>query len=297
MVPHQFSRCHSILKMLERSTSTTNSFTRKLSSDSSSYVSVQDDEEIKELAILTLQKKPINTFCPNLLRDFTIAIKNIEQDKIKRAVIITSAFPGRFSAGLVLPSLLGKTLEEVKELWRWLQASWLSVYGTRLVTIAAINGHAIAAGTAFAIGCDYRIMAEEDYLAGLTVIRMGIPVPFWLSTQMANLLGKQEAAKAVQLGTLFTSHQALENGLVDEIVPLNRVFEKARQEVPRWLDIPDHARVAIKQDLRQSLIDRVNEVKDVEVDQNAALVMQPNIQQNIARALKRLKERKNNKPS
>lgn len=59
----------------------------------------------------------------------------------------------------------------------------------------------------------------------------------------------------------------------------------------------DHARVAIKQDLRQSLIDRVNEVKDVEVDQNAALVMQPNIQRNIARALKRLKERKNNKPS
>lgn len=45
-----------------------------------------------ELAILTLQKKPVNTFCPNLLRDFTIAIKNIEQDKIKRAVIITFFF-------------------------------------------------------------------------------------------------------------------------------------------------------------------------------------------------------------
>lgn len=41
-----------------------------------------------------------------------------------------------------------------------------------LVLYYFLKGHAIAAGTAFAIGCDYRIMAEEDYLAGLTVIRM-----------------------------------------------------------------------------------------------------------------------------
>ncbi|PIK34700.1 putative enoyl-CoA delta isomerase 1, mitochondrial [Apostichopus japonicus] len=266
MVPHQFSRCHSILKMLERSTSTTNSFTRKLSSDSSSYVSVQDDEEIKgrwggggwvgkagfSWAIFGRHRPALS---PG--KDFGRSKGTLEVASSFLVVCIWNEIGDNSS-------------------YKWsCYCSWdCFCYWMRLQNHG--RGGLLGRLDSYKNGNTCSILAFNS--DGKSSRRTG-------------------AAKAVQLGSLFTSHQALENGLVDEIVPLNRVFEKARQEVPRWLEIPDHARVAIKQDLRQSLIDRVNEVKDVEVDQNAALVMQPNIQRNIARALKRLKERKNNKPS
>ncbi|XP_056275714.1 enoyl-CoA delta isomerase 1, mitochondrial-like [Pseudoliparis swirei] len=57
---------------------------------------------------------------------------------------------------------------------------WLKLYGSSMVTIAAINGSSPAGGCLMSMTCDYRIMADNPrHSVGLNETQLGIVAPFW----------------------------------------------------------------------------------------------------------------------
>ena len=55
---------------------------------------------------------------------------------------------------------------------------------------------------------------------------------------MINTIGFRETEKALQLGKLYSTQEALDIKLVDEVVPPETLLQKAEEQMAIWLKIP-----------------------------------------------------------
>ena len=103
----------------------------------------------------------------------------------------------------------------------------LALQKARFVTIAAMNGNAAGGGLEFALGCDFRLLADGDYRLGLPETGVGI-IPGAGGTQrFARLLGVAKALELILHGTLLTPAAARELGIVHALLPLETFAEDA----------------------------------------------------------------------
>lgn len=90
------------------------------------------------------------------------SIKTVEANPKIQAVILSSTNPKIFSAGLDITELVAPDKDRLLKFWNSLQQVYIDLYGSRLATVAAIQGHAPAAGCFLAMACDYRVMSAGD---------------------------------------------------------------------------------------------------------------------------------------
>jgi methylglutaconyl-CoA hydratase len=88
---------------------------------------------------------------------------------------------------------------------------------TRLITIAVVQGAAIAGGAGLATACDF-VTAVADAKFGYPEIRRGI-VPALIMTFLRRQVREREARELLLLAKLFDARQAHAIGLVNRIAP------------------------------------------------------------------------------
>eukprot|EP01102_Stenamoeba_stenopodia_P003151 TRINITY_DN13089_c0_g1_i1.p1 TRINITY_DN13089_c0_g1~~TRINITY_DN13089_c0_g1_i1.p1 ORF type:complete len:305 (+),score=73.14 TRINITY_DN13089_c0_g1_i1:41-955(+) len=254
------------------------------------HISVERDAENPEIAVLKLSRKPVNSLNGELLSQLNEKLNELERDSSVRALILTSAFPRMFSAGLDLFELYKPKREKAEHLWSQLQQTWISLYGSRLATVAAINGETFAGGCLLAMTCDYRVMAEGKYRIGLNETQIGIVAPTWFADTMINTIGKRQSDMLLQTGRLLPSSEAHRIGLVDELAPEAEVVSRAKRELKeKWLTIPDSARHTTKLLLRGETIEKLSKRRKEDVEHFISFVSSPSIQASIERYLNSLK--------
>lgn len=217
------------------------------------------------------------------------SIKEIESNEQIQAMVLLSNGPTTFSAGLDIMEMHQPKMDRLRMFWSSFQELYCTLYGSRLACIAAIEGHAPAAGCMLALSCDYRIMASTDIATnfhpriGLNETKLGIVAPPWLAQQMIDCVGVRQAELALSLGTLISPEEALKIQLVDEIKPLTEVYAAARNEAQKWAtSIPPQARVASKMLIRQPHIDKLRATAEQDIDHFVNFITDPKVQQNIA---------------
>ncbi len=95
------------------------------------------------------------------------------------------------------------------------------------VTIAALNGEALGGATELSLACDFRLMADGDYRYGLPEATAAI-IPGAGGTQrMTRLLGFGRALALMLEGALLTPRQALEYGLLHQVLPPDELLPAA----------------------------------------------------------------------
>ena len=224
----------------------------------------------------------------------------MEQDPKIQALILRSSIPTIFSAGLDLTELYKPDWDRLDAFWKSFQNLYFALYGSRLACIAAIEGHAPAAGCFLALSCDYRIMAATSSAVdpnkaakiGLNESKFGIVAPPWLAQQMVDTIGRRQAELALSLGTLFTAEQALEIGLVDSLVPKDSIQNKAVEEATRWAAMVPQARVASKLLTRQERIDALKSKRQHDIDYFVGFITQKEVQDNLGAYLEMLLTKK-----
>jgi len=175
----------------------------------------------------------------NIFRNQAIStnLKTIEANPKIQSVILTSSKPSIFSAGLDIQELVAPDPNRLPKFWNSMQQVCLDLYGSRLATVAALQGHAIAGGCMLAMACDYRVMYAGDCTPnnsengqsdkkkkqhiptiGLNETKLGIAAPPWMGQLMVNTIGFRPTEWALALGTLFSPKDALNIGLVDAVV-------------------------------------------------------------------------------
>ena len=150
-------------------------------------------------------------------------------------VILISAKPTIFIAGVDLRRLTdGTPLEEIRELLEFGQAQIHRLAQLPVPTVAAIRGAAMGGGYEISLACDYRLAAADR------VTRIGLPetniglLPAWGgATRLPRLVGLPKALDFILAGKTANARQALKLGLVDELVPAERLVRAAVQRISR----------------------------------------------------------------
>ncbi len=113
---------------------------------------------------------------------------------------------------------------------------------TGKVTIAAVNGYAVAGGLERALACDIRI-ASENARFGCFEIRRGLPNP---PDPLIRLIGFGPALHMLLSGDLIDAQEALRIGLVTKVVPAQELVPTVEELAARMGEYPMEVLVATK---------------------------------------------------
>ncbi|CAH6786677.1 enoyl-CoA delta isomerase 1, mitochondrial isoform X1 [Phodopus roborovskii] len=250
-------------------------------------------EDAAGIAVMKFKNPPVNSLSLEFLTEFVISLEKLENDKTFRGVILTSDLPGIFSAGLDLKEMYGRNPAHYAEYWKAVQELWLRLYLSKLMLVSAINGASPAGGCLMALTCDYRIMADNPkYTIGLNESLLGIVAPFWLKDNFVNTIGHRAAERALQLGMLFPPAEALKLGVVDEVVPEDQIYSKARSVMVQWLAIPDHSRQLTKSMMRKATADNLIKQREADIQNFISFISRDSIQKSLQVYLEKLKQKR-----
>ena len=88
---------------------------------------------------------------------------------------------------------------------------------------------------------------------------MALPIHF--AEPFAAIVGQRKAEYACQVGKMFTGKEALEWGLLDELVPEEDFESAIEKEVKNWINLPIKGRAQTKMNFRHRTIDKFNQVR------------------------------------
>jgi enoyl-CoA hydratase/carnithine racemase len=162
------------------------------------------------------------------------------------------------------------------------------------VIIAAINGRAMGGGCELALACDLRIMVEGDERTGIMIgqpeILLGL-IPGGGGTQfLTRSLGIARALEHCLEGRPIPPHQALELGMVNQVVPAGQLMEAANTLAERMARRSPQAVAAIKHAVYQSASLRFMDGMEEEKGAFLSLATQPNTRHAAAQYITRVRE-------
>lgn len=240
---------------------------------------------------LALNNPPMNFLTTAMMETLNAVLKNLEHDQDIGAVILTSAveriFLTHFDVDEIERAADGVTFPisatVANMLTRTARAVGTVPNGRRLmhktpmagvadmnlfhevtarmrrldkVLIAAINGRAMGGGCELALACDLRIMVEgseeEGVMIGQPEILIGL-IPGGGGTQfLTRSLGVAKALEHCLEGRPISPQQALEIGMVNQVVAPEQLLEAANSLAQRMAHRSPQAVAAIKHAVYQS---------------------------------------------
>ena len=186
-----------------------------------------DYRVIEGVAEITMNRAPVNAIDHQLTREVIDAYHRARKDDTARAVILTSALPTVFSAGVDLKLALefdGQALRSFIEVFYYEMHE--ALYRLGKPAIAAVNGHARAAGVTWAVSCDIIIAAEEAQM-GYPEIDVGL-LPAMHLVHLPKQAGRQRAAELLFTGDIVSAAEMHALGVVNHVVPREQVMPTAR---------------------------------------------------------------------
>jgi methylglutaconyl-CoA hydratase len=189
-----------------------------------STIQIAQHEGVATITLSRPDKRNAISF--QLVDELMAALDEIERSQ-SQVVILTGAGKA-FCAGMdldELKGLLGKTHDDnVKDSARMARV-FRRLYEFPKPTIAAVNGAAIAGGTGLATMCDFTLAVPEAKF-GYTEVKIGF-VPAIVSSILVWQVGHKIARDLLLTGRLFDAAEAHRYGLVNEVVPPERLLEHA----------------------------------------------------------------------
>jgi 2-(1,2-epoxy-1,2-dihydrophenyl)acetyl-CoA isomerase len=192
----------------------------------------------------------LNSFTVELHEELAKALKQARRDDI-RAVVITGS--GRaFCAGQDLEETQSQEITAGERLARYYNPNIRAIVELPKPVIAAVNGVAAGAGVSLALACDLRIASEQaGFVPGFASIGL---VPdsgmSWLATR---LIGYSRAFDWITSGRKLSAGEALDWGLVNEVVEPDAILERPRELADKLTAQPGNAVSMTKRLLRSSL--------------------------------------------
>lgn len=191
---------------------------------------------------LRLNRPPANALNHELIRALDIAIHEAPAEGVQALVL--SGQPGMYCAGLDVPSLMDRDAAAMDEFFRAFFHLLKTIAASPIPVVAAMTGHAPAGGTVMAVFCDRRIMSAGPYKLGLNEHRVGLPIPRPVLRAFEQLCGPRVAADYGLRGALVDAEEALNIGLVDELVAAEAVVERAVAWATEMTELPSSLAVA-----------------------------------------------------
>ena len=190
-----------------------------------------------EFAILTWDdaSRPMNVLSGDALAELSAGIEKAAADDDVKGIILTSAKQGVFAAGGDLEQIesLGSGPFDAEDLLK--RTSGVLAQLRRMETcgkpvVAALNGVTLGGGYEIALACHRRILVNQRHaLVGLPEAGLGLMPGAGGTQRLPRLIGVGSALALIMQGKQLDPEQALEKGLVDELVEPDDLIDAAKK--------------------------------------------------------------------
>lgn len=197
------------------------------------------------IGTIRLDRPPMNALSRQVQEELREAAIEAGERADVRAVVVYGG-PKVFAAGADVKEMADWSYTDVVDASVRLQSSFTTLARLPKPTVAAITGYALGGGCELALCCDFRVAGDNARL-GQPEILLGI-IPGAGGTQrLPRLVGPARAKDLIFTGRFVGAQEALDIGLVDQVVAPDDVYNAARALVARYAQGPLYAVRAAKE--------------------------------------------------
>ena len=209
-------------------------------------------------AVVKMKRGKVNAINFEMVQDLRDTFYKLGENPEIKGVILTGQ-PHYFSAGLDLIELFQYDKPQMKDFFVSFGALYLELVQFKKPLISAITGHSPAGGCVLAVTSDNRYMADgEQYVIGLNEVAVNIQISQNLTEVYAFWMGNGLASRYILEGRLLSGKEALAAGLVDELLPLEKVLERAEQQMQKYMMADQEILINTKSKIRKHLLDKLD---------------------------------------
>ena len=218
------------------------------------------------VAVVTLDRPPYNHVSVEFMRDLANAFDAIDENVEVRCSVL-QAEGKNFCAGAdLVRSESSGGLGAVNPLYD----EAVRLFSAKKPIVAAVQGAAVGAGLGLAVMADFRI-ASPDARFAANFVKLGFHPGFGLTVTLPRLVGRQRAELMFLTGRRIKPEQALQWGLVDEVVAADHMMDGARALAREIAENAPLAVLATRKTLRGDMADLVRAQTHAEFGQQAIL--------------------------
>ena len=219
-------------------------------------------DSTEHIATITLDRPEVrNALSREAYAALEAGFRRAQADPQVRCVLLTGTDPAFCSGDDVRQIMAGEqreaTLERLREVRPRPTPAALAVLECDRPVIAAVNGAAVGWGMDLTLFCDIRIASERAKFGEL-FIKRGLISDVGGLWRLPRIVGPSKAAELLFTGDVIDAKQALEIGLVSQVVPHDRLLETARGLAAKIAANPPLALRYMKEGLRRAETDDVH---------------------------------------
>jgi enoyl-CoA hydratase len=183
----------------------------------------------EQIATITLNRpKVLNALNAQVFDELEAAFTALGKDPAVRVILLTGAGEKAFAAGADINELAATDAVTGESKARRGQTVFRLIETCGKPVIACINGFALGGGCELAMACTLRLASETARL-GQPEVKLGL-VPGYGGTQrLPRLVGPSAALRLMLTAEMIGAAEALRIGLVDEVVPPERLMARAKE--------------------------------------------------------------------
>jgi enoyl-CoA hydratase len=181
------------------------------------------------LARITVNRPDkLNALNKTVIGELDRAVGEIERDPAIRGVILTGAGPKAFVAGADIGEIASQGPVDGKARAMEGQRVFRRLERCGKPVVAAVNGFALGGGCELAMACHLRV-ASEGARFGQPEVKLGIGPGYGGTVRLPRLVGRGRALELLLTGAMIDAQEALRIGLVNRVVPAERLLPESEQ--------------------------------------------------------------------
>ena len=192
------------------------------------YENVLVTNEEGTATVTVNRPKALNALNSATLRELSLAFDEIARSADVKVVILTGGGDRAFVAGADISEMVNYSPLEAESFAALGQKVMFSIERLPKPVIAAMHGFALGGGCELAMACDIRI-ASDKLKIGQPEVKLGVLPGFGGTQRLARIVGPGKAKEIIFSGDVYDSTEALRIGLVDRVVPFEKLMEETKK--------------------------------------------------------------------
>jgi len=240
-------------------------------------------------ATLTLNRpEKRNAISIEMIEELLAALDELASGP-SRVIILTGAGKA-FCAGMDLNYLKqfpSQSSEQIVSDARRIAILFRRIWSFPKPLIAAVNGPAVAGGTGIATLCDFTLAAPGATF-GYTEVRIGF-MPAIVSAFLVRQIGEKRARDLLISGRILSAPEGLALGLVSEIVPDDKLMERARELAASLATMSPTALAYTKRLLTKFGVEQIDRELELAIEESARIRATSDFSEGLAAFLEKRK--------
>jgi enoyl-CoA hydratase len=203
--------------------------------DSSEPVVVKRDGAIATVALNNPER--LNALNRAMWARLGEVMRELSANESLRCIVVRGAGEKAFAAGADIAEFAGERADakQAKPYGNLIHETMQSMARCRHPTVALIRGACVGGGLEIAAMCDLRVAGQGSRF-GIPVNKLGLTMAYGELMGLLALVGKAVALEILLEGRVFDANEAYRKGLVNRVVPDDKVEEEAYATARRIAD-------------------------------------------------------------